>query len=1071
MKRFAQIFIALILIAVFTAEVFTYSIYAADGNSGTDAAALEIAYDGSGDAAEGDGQETSITGDDTVDASGDTDRYGTDDETVTDVDLSGESEEETDVVDLGLMQDGGLPLESVDVSGMVSEEGVSLQQYVENAIDSRAESIDLSGFDLQPEEAAAAIAEVINHNPRYFFLSGEDVPVTYDAETGIVSEVGLIYTMDEKQISRRQKVIDDELADIRAFADAAPDGELDKVLAIHEYFCLNYCYDDDLAIFSVDELMMYKQGVCQAFALAFELACSELGIESGYAAGYRGAGQNGHAWNSVMVDGQWYMIDTTWDSQSCVAGYVSRTHLLKSPDVFGQGHERTYTYNYTYTGGEAVDTTYDSYWWAGIAANAGLYPLGGSWYYLRNYGSVREPDYRIEKIDSAYTDENAEDVFAGNEEVTVGSAMCVYNGRIWFSGKGTEDSSFCNIYSMAPDGTGLVLEYTEPGISNYYGTVTYRDVRGLGELYGTLHYSTYVTTLGSTYLYYNQPVSLTGGIEIFAEGLSITPEELTMTEDTVQLTAVFEPENATVREVYWKSSDNSVATVDGNGLVTAVGYGTAVITAVTATGNHKAKASITVPQAEEIGYNSVYIYEVSETEARLFWTPAENASRYYVYQIIDDNNSQTGYKYNGYVLAAVTEEYGVDIERKDPEDTPVYCVVAANENGRTKGYYTTEKQEDRNVIVNDPRVTWRAGANAVKNLACTQGTAGFKVGEVHPAGMNKADISFTGVEGADAYRVYKIDLDSDGNMLPGKAKVYGLSSNTSRTGFEINPVGGAIFFVEAYNGTDKISNMCEPVELFPEGIAFYDVPEELYIGEEYQATVQMLPDGTEVSPDELTWRTADKEVFTVAADGTLTGIGEGTARLYVYTNDKAYGVMTSVTVYSVPAEGIKISKKKLTLDVNKTATLKATVFPANATNKNVIWDSSNTAVAKVSSKGKVTAKKAGTAKITVTTEDGDYTASCVVTVKQPAESVKITNIKNSCLTLKKGKTYTLKAAVAPADTTNKKVKWSSSDSTVVSVTSAGKLKARKVGKATITVKAVSGDSKCIAVCEVTVKAK
>lgn len=78
--------------------------------------------------------------------------------------------------------------------------------------------------------------------------------------------------------------------------------------------------------------------------------------------------------------------------------------------------------------------------------------------------------------------------------------------------------------------------------------------------------------------------------------------------------------------------------------------------------------------------------------------------------------------------------------------------------------------------------------------------------------------------------------------------------------------------------------------------------------------------------------------------------------------------------------GVSLDKTTLTLAVNDTGKLTATVTPDNATNKNVTWKSSNTSVATVSADGTVTAKNAGTATITVTTADGGKTATCTVTV-------------------------------------------------------------------------------------------
>ncbi len=144
-------------------------------------------------------------------------------------------------------------------------------------------------------------------------------------------------------------------------------------------------------------------------------------------------------------------------------------------------------------------------------------------------------------------------------------------------------------------------------------------------------------------------------------------------------------------------------------------------------------------------------------------------------------------------------------------------------------------------------------------------------------------------------------------------------------------------------------------------------------------------------------------------------------------------------------------------------------MPANATNKAVTWSSNNKAIATVNSKGLVTAVKKGTATITVTTKDGNKTATCTVTVK--AKEVKVTGVKldKETLTRQVGDSYQLKATVLPENATNKAVTWSSSNKAIATVNSKGLVTAKTVGTATITV--TTKDQNKTATCTITVKAK
>lgn len=153
--------------------------------------------------------------------------------------------------------------------------------------------------------------------------------------------------------------------------------------------------------------------------------------------------------------------------------------------------------------------------------------------------------------------------------------------------------------------------------------------------------------------------------------------------------------------------------------------------------------------------------------------------------------------------------------------------------------------------------------------------------------------------------------------------------------------------------------------------------------------------------------------------------------------------------------------------MNETATLTATVQPLDATNRNVSWSSDNEGVATVDN-GVVTAHSAGTANITVTTEEGGFEQSCVVTVKasQP-QTIAVTSVTldKSALTMKVGESFVLKATVKPDDATNKKVSWGSDKPTVAKVED-GRVTALAEGKANITV--TTEDGKKTAACTVSV---
>lgn len=109
------------------------------------------------------------------------------------------------------------------------------------------------------------------------------------------------------------------------------------------------------------------------------------------------------------------------------------------------------------------------------------------------------------------------------------------------------------------------------------------------------------------------------------------------------------------------------------------------------------------------------------------------------------------------------------------------------------------------------------------------------------------------------------------------------------------------------------------------------------------------------------------------------------AKLVTGTNtyyDQEIYSMNGTKPTEVSVTSVSLNKSTLDIKVGETATLTATINPTNATNKNVTWKSDNTQIATVDTAGKITAIKEGTAKITVKTKDGNYTATCIVTVSK-----------------------------------------------------------------------------------------
>ena len=236
-------------------------------------------------------------------------------------------------------------------------------------------------------------------------------------------------------------------------------------------------------------------------------------------------------------------------------------------------------------------------------------------------------------------------------------------------------------------------------------------------------------------------------------------------------------------------------------------------------------------------------------------------------------------------------------------------------------------------------------------------------------------------------------------------------------------------------------------------------------------------------PDGATWSetahaVCDSEGTIVASTvmfAPITGSGQGDSNNTFVGDVDGSGSLTLADVTALvnmivhgiqqPVTRIILSSTSITMNNGDTHQLTAMVSPSNANNKNLYWSSSNSAVATVSSTGLVTGVRGGTCTITCVATDGSgKKATCAVRVKQPVTDITLsaTNVG-----IYNGDTYQLTATVSPSNADNQNVNWSSSNTSVATVSSTGLVTAVNVGNCIITCSATD-DSGVSTTCAVTV---
>lgn len=499
------------------------------------------------------------------------------------------------------------------------------------------------------------------------------------------------------------------------------------------------------------------------------------------------------------------------------------------------------------------------------------------------------------------------------------------------------------------------------------------------------------------------------------ERIELEPAELQLKMgDSQTLTASIFPADATCQTLHWGTSDSKVASVDEDGKVTAVGNGSATVFVSSSDGGYTAYCNVYVGTPlgslsldpgeytlESIGSSfkiAPVFYPEDATGTELSWTSADPK------------------------IASVSSDGTVTAI--GPGTTAITAAAAGG--AITSKCVVTVLSPALAIKISDSRLSLEEGEEATITAS------------VFPSDATQSTLTWR----SDKPEVATVD--QDGNVRAVKAGVAVITVSVSETVFETCTVTVVSCFTDISFDVDKL-------DILP--------------GESRQLNVTVRPENASV-PD-VTWSSDNPKVAKVSDTGLVEGISAGEATIHAVTKDGGK-MATCLVKVGTPVSGISLSKSSASMYVGDSPlALTAAITPSNASDKSVVWSSSDASVASVAAgsglDATVTPVAAGTATITVSTPDGKFSASCVLTVMQHVTGV---SINKSSLTLYTGQTETLSAQVKPDDATDTRLTWSSSDKTVATVAN-GKVTALKAGSTQIRVTSFEGGFQ--AVCNLTVK--
>ena len=426
--------------------------------------------------------------------------------------------------------------------------------------------------------------------------------------------------------------------------------------------------------------------------------------------------------------------------------------------------------------------------------------------------------------------------------------------------------------------------------------------------------------------------------------VTLDKTELTLTEGgTETLTATVRPDNADNKKVTWSSDKTDVATVGGDGRVTAVKAGEAVVTVTTEDGGKTATCKVTV-KAKTVSVTEVTLDKTEltltegETETLTATVRPDNADNRKVAWSSDKTEIAT-VDGAGRVTAVKAGEAVVTVTTEDGGKTAT-CKVTV----KAKAVSVTEVTLDRT------------------ELTLTEGETGTLTATVKPDNADNRKVTWS----SDKTEVATVDGAGRVTAVKaGEATVTVTTEDGGRT------------------ATCKVTVKAKAVNVTEVTLDRTELT--LTEGETETLTATVKPDNADNR--KVTWSSDKTEVATVDGAGKVTAVKAGEAVITVTTEDGGKTATCKVTVKAktVPVTGVEVYPWVVTLSVRGTSKLSYTIRPADATNQNVKWESESPSVATVDSEGNVQGVAAGTAKICVTTEDGGFKSYCTVTVKK-AES-------------------------------------------------------------------------------------
>ncbi len=462
------------------------------------------------------------------------------------------------------------------------------------------------------------------------------------------------------------------------------------------------------------------------------------------------------------------------------------------------------------------------------------------------------------------------------------------------------------------------------------------------------------------------------------------------------------PNNASDKSVSYSSSNDKVATISDAGVVNAISAGSVTFTVKSTDGNKTDTCSLTVLKKDTtVNVTGVSLDKTSETlyvgdtltlNATISPSNATNKSVTWSSSYASVASVSEGVvSANGVGTATIT------VITKDGNKTATCVVTVLSIDGDVVQITSnnTSLKEDSSVTnpsFNCDGILSSSVSVSTSGNIYTSKTTAYRLASNSYGGSItftfSESITFNGVTLiASGYgsKVSAVTIKTDGDTsssttISGTTKKEYVYSEFSDKSIETKTITVSSSKKNQFYfyGLKLICKETEPI--YPTSIS---LPSTLELGIDETSTLCVDFTPSNANQKSVEWN-SDKPNIATVNNGLVTAVALGTANISATAKDKDGNQLTAnciVTVKNISVTGVSLNKSSITISLNNSETLTATISPSNASNKNVTWTSNDTSIATVNN-GVVTGIGLGNTTITVTTEDGNKTASCSVEVTE-----------------------------------------------------------------------------------------